>query len=494
LLERWRKNWSIQDKRLSHQFRVFSLLLLLIPTVVFLYIVSGLSSFSELLQAKYIVPYLFSIVVILCVLALLQSFFIQVAAISSAMVNGSEHVLEEFKEIKVAYELRGIADGFGVLLEQYKQAGNDLQNRALELLLIKELAREADISLDMNKLLDTLLDKAMQVTRARIGSVLLVGEDGKNFHVVCSRGPEGAVVTGTIISIKDSIVRHAMEAGTGPLLVDDIETDIRFRKKNDPKYGSPSFLSLPIRSGDKLIAVLNLAAKDKDEHFQQHDVDLAIIMVQEVGFALENARIHTELKQQAERLERQTISLRDEIHHRKLAEKELEHLAHRDPLTGLANRYLFIDRLEVAVAQARRQSKRLAIMFADLNRFKDINDTLGHAGGDAVLREVSNRLIACLRETDLVARYGGDEFIFILMDVTESEGLDNVANKIIDVLQKPFTLDGKEINIGCSIGISIYPDDSEDIDTLIQHADAAMYISKRTKDQDSSFHFFASGD
>ena len=494
LIERWRQNCSIQDKRLNHQFRVFALLLLLMPTVVFLYIVSGLSSFSELLQAKYLIPYLFSIVIILCVLALLQSLFMQVSTISTAMVTGSEHVLEELKELKIAYELRGIADGFGALLDQYRKAGSDLQRRSLELLLVKELAQEAGTSLDMNKLLAVLLDKAMQVNKARIGSVFLVDEDGKNFQVVCSREPEGETFTGAIIAIKDSIVRHMLDVGTGPLLVDDIETDIRFRKKSDPKYGSPSFLSLPIHSGDRLIAVLNLAAKDGGEAFQQQDVDLASIMVQEVGFALENARVHAELKQQAVRLEQQTVSLKEEIHFRKLAEKELEHLAHRDPLTGLSNRYMFIDRLEVALAQAERQKKRLAVMFVDLNRFKDINDTLGHGGGDDVLREVSNRMTTCLRKTDLLARYGGDEFTCILMDVTAREGMDNVANKIIDVLQKPLVVNEIEFTIGCSIGISIYPDNSEDIEELIQHADSAMYVSKRTKDKDSSFHYYTEGD
>jgi len=480
LIEKLTTKYSVADKKLSHQFRIISLLLLLLPTLVFLYIISGLSTFSELVQAKYIIPYLFSIVIILCVLALLQSFFLQVSAISSAMMKGSEDMLGELKEIKGTHELRGIVEGFEALLEQYQKAGSDLQRRAVELLLIKEFAEEMGSTLDINKLLTHLLDKAMQVNKARIGSVFLVDDDGENFHIVCSRGPGNNAVSGAIISIKDSIVRHVMDVGTESLLVDDIETDMRFRKKNDPKYSSPSFLSLPVRSGDKLIAILNLADKDKGEHFQQNDVDLAAIMVKEIIFAIGNAHAHFEIKQQAEYLRQKTIALEEEVRCRKLAEKELEHLAHRDPLTNLPNRYLFIDRLEVAIAQAQRNKKKLAVMFVDLDQFKNINDTLGHAAGDEALREISKRMTTCLRKTDLIARYGGDEFTFILMDVVEAEATDNVANKIRGVLQQPVEFNGREFKIGCSIGISIYPDDSNDIDGLIQHADAAMYAFKRS--------------
>ncbi|MCF7821266.1 MAG: sensor domain-containing diguanylate cyclase [Mariprofundaceae bacterium] len=479
MVDKWTDKYSIEDKKLSHQFRIISLLLFPIPTIVFLYVVSGMTSFSDIMQAKYIIPYLFSIIIILCVLALLQSLFSQVSAISSVMMRGSEHLLEELKEIKGAHELRGIADSFGALLERYQMAGNDLQRRAVELLLVKEFAEEVSVSLDINRLLSHLLDKAMQVNKAGIGSVFLIDKDGENFHVVSSRGPRSNVIAGAIISIKDSIVHHVMDAGTGPLLVDDIETDIRFRKKNDPQYTSPSFLSLPIRSGGKLIAVLNLADKAEGEHFRQGDVDLVTIMVQAVGFALENARAHSELKQQAEYLMQKTDALKEEVRLRKQAEKELKNLALKDPLTGLPNRYMFIDRLEVAVARAERNNKKLAVMFVDLDRFKHINDTLGHAAGDITLREVSERMTGCLRKTDLIARYGGDEFTFILADMDETEGVGNVASKIRDVFRQPIKLNGTEFNVGCSLGISIYPDDSDNIDGLIQHADAAMYASKR---------------
>lgn len=488
MLDKWTNKYSIEDKRLSHQFRIFSLLLLLIPTAVFLYIVSSLASISELLQAKYIIPYLFSLIITMAVLALLQNVFLHLSTISSAMMKEPEQMLGELKDIQGAYELRGIVGSFGALLEQYQKASGDLQRKALELLLIKELAEEASSSLDMNMLLNVLLDKVMQINKARIGSIFLIEEDGQSFQILGSRGGDGKALTGATIAVKDSVARYIMEGETEQLLVDNIETDVRFRKKNKPKYGSPSFLSLPVRSGEKLIAVLNLANKDEGEPFQQQDVDLATIMIREVGFALENARIHSEIKSHAERLEQQAIALKEEIRRREFAEEELKHLAHKDTLTGISNRYMFIDRLEVAVAQAKRHKTKLAVMFVDLNRFKSINDTHGHAVGDKVLCEVADRMSSKLREIDLIARYGGDEFTVTLIDVTGTEGINHVANKIIDVLHQPIKVNGTELSIGCSIGISVYPDDSEDYEDLIQHADAAMYVSKRSKE--SCFHYY----
>ncbi|WP_100266417.1 sensor domain-containing diguanylate cyclase [Mariprofundus ferrinatatus] len=489
MIDKWSKRFSIEDKGLKLQFRIFSLLLLLGPVMVFSYILTDLATLTDLLQAKYIVPYLLSLIIVLSVLALLQTMFSHLSRISLAMQQGSEQQLIELTRVQGANELRGIVDSFGVLLKQYQEASGALERRAVELLLIKELAEEASANLDLKTLLNSLLDKVMQINRAKIGSVFLVDESGERLKVVSSRGVGREEIDGISIAVKDSLASLVLDGREGELLVENIETDSRVRKKNDPKYGSPSFLLLPVRAGEKIIAVINLAHKSNGEMFRQEDVDLATIMIQEVGFALENARIHTEIKDHARRLEQQTAALQEEIHRRMIAEKELEKLAHKDTLTGLANRHMFIDRIEVAVAMAHRHQAKLAVMFVDLDMFKAINDTLGHAAGDEVLCEVSRRMQACLRETDLIARYGGDEFTVILTEVSDSEGINNVASKIIHTLQQPIEVKGETRSVGCSIGIAIYPDDAEDYESLIRHADKAMYISKRVAG--SSFHYYA---
>ncbi|WP_165921703.1 GGDEF domain-containing response regulator [Sulfuricurvum sp. IAE1] len=152
--------------------------------------------------------------------------------------------------------------------------------------------------------------------------------------------------------------------------------------------------------------------------------------------------------------------------------------ATHDPLTGLPNRLLFSDRLTQFLARAKRQSSSIAVMYLDLDRFKIINDTLGHNYGDILLQEVADRLSSCLRQSDTLARMGGDEFTVILTDIADSEDTSVVAKKIMNVLSAPVNLDGRDYFITASIGISIYPSDGIDAETLVKNADTAMYHSK----------------
>ena len=160
------------------------------------------------------------------------------------------------------------------------------------------------------------------------------------------------------------------------------------------------------------------------------------------------------------------------------SKSRLYRLAHYDPLTGLPNRLLFEDRLNQAILKARRNSTRLGILFLDLDRFKQINDTLGHDVGDELLRAVAKRLQNQCRQSDTVARIGGDEFVFILDDLHGREGAEVVANKILNALEEPIILDNHELEISTSIGIAMYPDDSTDIDGVIKRADIALYQAK----------------
>jgi diguanylate cyclase (GGDEF)-like protein/PAS domain S-box-containing protein len=166
------------------------------------------------------------------------------------------------------------------------------------------------------------------------------------------------------------------------------------------------------------------------------------------------------------------------ISERKLTEQRLHYLAHYDALTGLPNRLLFNDGLRKAQASANRTSDTMAVMFIDLDRFKIINDTLGHVAGDKLLQMVAGRVAACVRETDTVARLGGDEFAVILADVRNEHDAAVVAQKIIDALVPPFTVADHEIHIGASIGITFYRPGKDDRETLLEKADVAMYRAK----------------
>jgi diguanylate cyclase (GGDEF)-like protein/PAS domain S-box-containing protein len=172
--------------------------------------------------------------------------------------------------------------------------------------------------------------------------------------------------------------------------------------------------------------------------------------------------------------------LQAEIADRRQAESRAQHLADHDPLTGLPNRRLLEDRLTQALAASQRNSKQTAVMFVDLDRFKAINDSLGHAAGDKVLKEVAERLVAQLREVDTICRIGGDEFVVVLPEIKRAADAANVAAKILEAVAQPFTVDERELNFTSSIGISVFPDDGRDAESLIRNADAAMYHAKET--------------
>lgn len=174
----------------------------------------------------------------------------------------------------------------------------------------------------------------------------------------------------------------------------------------------------------------------------------------------------------------------------KESEERLAHLAHHDSLTGLPNRLRFIANLEQALESAKRHKHKVAVMFLDLDRFKLINDTLGHSFGDELLKSIAGRLKSTVRSEDTVARLGGDEFTIILHEIGRSEDSALIAEKVINTTRQPVCLGGEDISVSTSIGISIYPDDSDNSDGLVKAADAAMYHAKNSGRSNFQFYTF----
>ncbi|MBI4318564.1 MAG: GGDEF domain-containing protein [Chloroflexi bacterium] len=162
----------------------------------------------------------------------------------------------------------------------------------------------------------------------------------------------------------------------------------------------------------------------------------------------------------------------------KEAHEIIEGMAYRDPLTGLPNRLVFNDRLTMALALAQRNRQGLSVMFLDLDRFKHVNDTLGHTVGDRLLCDVAARLQGILRKSDTIARMGGDELMLLMPDVARQEDAAVIARKILEAVRTPFLYDGYELRVTTSIGIAIFPDDGEDAESLMRNADTAMYRAK----------------
>ncbi|MCX8016671.1 MAG: PAS domain S-box protein [Rhodocyclaceae bacterium] len=181
------------------------------------------------------------------------------------------------------------------------------------------------------------------------------------------------------------------------------------------------------------------------------------------------------------------VSLLIDITERKRSEAEIAYRANYDALTGLPNRVLLTERLGQAIRQARRENLKIAVMFIDLDLFKQVNDTLGHAVGDRLLQAVAERMRQCVRESDTIARLGGDEFVVLLSDINDANDAGFVAEKIIAQMSAPFVLDDNEIHIGASIGITLFPTDGQDVETLFRNADLAMYRAKAAGRNNAQF-------
>ena len=189
----------------------------------------------------------------------------------------------------------------------------------------------------------------------------------------------------------------------------------------------------------------------------------------------------TERKRLEEELRQKNVQLGKAIQAEAALRDRQEHLnfiATHDPLTGLPNRALLHERAEHAIAVSRRSGRLLALLFMDLDRFKAVNDSLGHAAGDNMLREVATRLSGCLREVDMIARHGGDEFVVLLEDVEKPEEVEEVAARMQEALAEPLVIEGQEVPVTGSIGVALYPRDGDAASTLLRKADLAMYRAK----------------
>lgn len=229
-------------------------------------------------------------------------------------------------------------------------------------------------------------------------------------------------------------------------------------------------LSVPITSDGVARGYMNLDNFERPDAFPEDSYGIAEALTAQVGIALQRLQLERDLDAERQRYER---------------------LASHDALTGLPNRRLFQDRLEQAVARAHRRKSRVALLYLDLDGFKDVNDTLGHDVGDELLEATAERLVAQVRAEDTVARLGGDEFGVILSDVTSREDAGLVAEKLQEAIDAPFRLRGRNLLVGVSIGIALYPEDARLSDGLMRAADAAMYrVKQRGK---GAYAFYSAG-
>jgi diguanylate cyclase (GGDEF)-like protein len=212
------------------------------------------------------------------------------------------------------------------------------------------------------------------------------------------------------------------------------------------------WLGVPLKSHNGTIGVLAVKSYPGGVYYSEKDQELLQFVSTQIAAVIE----------------RQQMQVR------------LQYMAQYDQLTVLPNRGLLYDRLKTALSTARQQQGRLSLLYIDLDKFKPVNDTLGHSVGDLLLQEVATRLKQCVRESDTVARVGGDEFVVLLQNISSPEQSALVAEKIRSALSLPFTIDGHSLSIAPSIGIALYPEHGNDGQQLLKHADKAMYFAKNS--------------
>ncbi|MBW2003886.1 MAG: PAS domain S-box protein [Deltaproteobacteria bacterium] len=318
---------SMKEKGLRYHLLIIEFLVVVIPFVILFYIFYAEKAF---LKSSQMILIALTLLLILAGLIILRRIFdrFSLVAISLKNAEGGEKALVRMQQDTA--ELQEIAGSFNNLMNRLEETTSELQHRVFELFTIKELTEVAGRSLDIEELLNMLLEKAMAVSKAQIGSVLMVEFDKNRFRVVTTRGLEPGPRKGSHININDTLLQHIVSEKK-PLLVQDIESDPRIHKVNDLKYGAPSFLSMPIFIREDLVGVLNLSHKQTQQVFDSHDEHIVSIMIGEIGFALENARLHLQVVEHVKNLEQTTVELtnandqlRQEITERKQIEVELE--------------------------------------------------------------------------------------------------------------------------------------------------------------------------
>ena len=311
---------------LRHNLFIIESLVFVLPICV-LYYIFYRNNFS--LKSSQMLIFAFTLALILAGLIILRQIFDRFSTLAISIKLAKDGDIHSIDMQKDTAELHEMTVSFNNLIEKFGDTNRELQHRVFELFAIKELAEIVSKMVHIDDILDTLMEKAMAVSQAQVGSVYMVESEKKRFRVIASRGLKSGLKKNSYIHINKSLAQCVV-SDKRPLLVQDIETDSRTKKPNDPQYGPPSFLSMPILVRDDLIAILNLSHKKTKQVFDSNDERICSIMIGEIGFALENAQLHAQVVEQKKDLQERTSALatiKDQLHReiieRKKAEKTL---------------------------------------------------------------------------------------------------------------------------------------------------------------------------
>ncbi|HEX9711680.1 MAG TPA: EAL domain-containing protein [Actinomycetota bacterium] len=304
----------------------------------------------------------------------------------------------------------------------------------------------------LDGVLPPILEHARATFRVRVAEVVLLERDGT---ALSARMDDDGVSWSVAVGADDPLIERIV-ATTSPVMV-----PAGMCSESSAARGVRDLMGAAMQGPSGVMGVMVVGGRQLDSTtFADHDLRLFETFANHAGIEVANVRLIEELKREAARN---------------------EHLALHDPLTGLANRTLFRTRVHQAISRAHASGRKVAVMLVDLDRFKEVNDTLGHTTGDMLLREIGTRLGSLFESGGTVARLGGDEFGIVIGELDDLETARETAGRVLNVLQEPFNLDDLMLDLGASIGIAAYPAHGGDADTLVQRADIAMYLAKEER-------------
>ena len=358
------------------------------------------------------------------------------------------HIAKAVKWGQNGSELRIV--GTAIDITKRKETELAIQEHAMQQSLIAAFGQKALASADLDELWDEVAGVASRGLNVDFCKVLQLAPDLRSFILKAGSGwQKGWIGRQTSFTYENSQNRFVL-ASHHPVIVNDFRSETRFKPSSILRsHGIRSSANVLISGAGGAYGILGAYSRDA-KRFTSGSINFLQSLANILATAID----------------------------RKTTEERLTYLAQFDPLTELPNRSLFLDRLRQAMEQAQRSRGRVGVVFADLDRFKIVNDTMGHSTGDKLLVLVAQRLQQCVRSGDTVARLGGDEFAFILSNLARAEDATIVAEKVIAALSLLFELDGQEIYTSVSLGISIYPGDGTDADSLLRNADTAMFQAK----------------
>lgn len=354
-------------------------------------------------------------------------------------------------------------EGFGALaavILHNRLLRHRLEEGAKHFAALARFAHDLGSTLDTDRLLDLILDRSVSLVDAEKGSLMLVDDEEGSLAIKAAKGLNKRLVETVRVAPYQGISGKVLATGDS-LLVSDLERDERVAQKQNPRYRTKSFISIPLKPSHRTIGVLNISDKMNGDEFSHEDLERLASIADYASVAIERSAFY----HKSEELKRTTTV---------------------DELTGLVNRRHFEVRLIEEVNRSRRYRLPLALLLVDLDNFVHINQGIGRAGGDQVLRAAARVIRQTIRTIDLASRYSGEEFA-VLLPLTAKPGAAVIAERLCSELRRldfPVQPADKPLAITASVGVACYPDDADSMDGLIQQAETALYAAKqRGKDQ-----------